>query len=333
MTTSKSSWLLGFAFAAANVCAQPGTDGATTARGQCDLTSLAPAQPWTIAARESVSTAVEQANRCIEQRDAACAETVLSPLDALTMTSNERAMSALPHAELANLRGDDGTAMAIHREALALAEVEPGLRREIATRLTLILNARGEPAEALRVADAVFGCDNWTGDALGLRAIAYENLGARTFALENFAAAFRLYEREKRAVPEAFMKRQKELEATEPRKPVEGTDLVLFVSGNPDYPASALRDDIDGWVMLEFEITDLGTLENVRVVASTHKVFEPNSIAAAQRWRYVPRFEGGLPLARGTERSVIRFCTEPCYFRRNPPPERGPDGKYATPSP
>lgn len=83
--------------------------------------------------------------------------------------------------------------------------------------------------------------------------------------------------------------------------------------------------------MLDFEITDLGALENVRVVSSTHEVFEQNSIAAAQRWRYVPRFENGLPLARGTERTVIPFCTEPCNFRRNPPPERGPDGKYATP--
>ena len=127
VTTCKSSWLLGFAFAAANVCAQPGrADGPATARGQCDLTSLAPAQPWSISARRSVSTAVEQANLCIGQRDAACAETALSPLDALTMTNNERAMSALPRAELANLRGDAAAAIAIHREALALADVEPG---------------------------------------------------------------------------------------------------------------------------------------------------------------------------------------------------------------
>jgi TonB family protein len=78
---------------------------------------------------------------------------------------------------------------------------------------------------------------------------------------------------------------------------------------------------MSGWVQLEFEINDVGATENVRVVESSNEVFDAAAIAAVQRWRYVPRFENGLPVAHGPTQTVISFCLEPCSYGRNPPPK------------
>jgi len=42
----------------------------------------------------------------------------------------------------------------------------------------------------------------------------------------------------------------------------------------------------------------------------------------------VPKFENGLPMRSDATQTIITFCTEPCYFGSNPPPERGPDGRF-----
>ena len=123
----------------------------------------------------------------------------------------------------------------------------------------------------------------------------------------------------------------KTLLAAEPPEKPEGAEPVGLVRQNPGYPERALENDIDGWVQLEFDITDLGATENVHAFRSSDDVFEPNAVAAVQCWRYVPKFENGLPVRSDGEQTVIQFCTEPCYFGRNPPPERGPDGRFRTP--
>jgi TonB family protein len=151
------------------------------------------------------------------------------------------------------------------------------------------------------------------------------------FAQENFEAAMRLYELEGRAVPSAFQERYQALLAAEAPEAIENTDIVPLVRQNPDYRVTALQRGVSGWVRLEFDITDNGAVENVRVVTSTNEVFDETSIAAVQRWRYVPKLENGLPVGRNGEQTVLKFCIEPCNFGRNPPPERGPDGTYPRP--
>ena len=99
----------------------------------------------------------------------------------------------------------------------------------------------------------------------------------------------------------------------------------------PDYPEQAFRSGTSGWVQLEFKITDMGAVEDVRVERSSNKVFEQPSVAAVQRWRYVPKFENGLPVARSSEQTVVGFCLGPCMWRQHPPPERGQDGRYPSP--
>ena len=138
----------------------------------------------------------------------------------------------------------------------------------------------------------------------------------------------KLYELEGRPLPATFQERHKTLLATEAPETPEGAQPVGRVRQNPAYPQNALADDLDGWVHLEFDITDIGTVENVRALASRDKVFEQPAVEAVQGWRYVPKFENGLPVRSDATQTLITFCLEACYFGSNLPPERGPDGRF-----
>ncbi|WP_298184495.1 energy transducer TonB [uncultured Pseudomonas sp.] len=77
---------------------------------------------------------------------------------------------------------------------------------------------------------------------------------------------------------------------------------------SPEYPRYALQRGIEGHVKLAFTINRAGTVENVRVVeASPQNVFEREARRAAVRWRFAPRTEGGLAVAREAVKTL--------YFR------------------
>jgi TonB family protein len=328
MRTFGPALALSVALAAAHAAGQ--ADDANIAAStsmQCDLTSLQPSPLRSIGVQPSVARAIRQANACLAQRDAVCADTALALSQTLTLTDDEQALLAIPRAELETLRGESATAEETYRETARLPAIGATLQREIAWRLAFALSSRGELAQALRVFGSV-ACDAWSGEALTVRALTYEGLGARTLALEDYQAAKRLYDLEGKGVPAALETRYQALLAKEAPKPIDGTDRIALSAGNPDYPQRALQRGVSGWVQLEFDITDLGAVENVRVAKSTDQLFDQISIATVQRWRYVPRFENGLPLRRNNEQTVIKFCVDPCRFGRNPPPERGPDGRY-----
>jgi periplasmic protein TonB len=65
----------------------------------------------------------------------------------------------------------------------------------------------------------------------------------------------------------------------------------------PDYPATALRKGIQGYVDLRFTITPQGTVTNVAVVgADPTEVFDHAAAEAVRRWRYDPRTLDGRPV-------------------------------------
>jgi outer membrane biosynthesis protein TonB len=68
--------------------------------------------------------------------------------------------------------------------------------------------------------------------------------------------------------------------ATEAPETVEGSDVVVRVRQNPDYPRPALTSGLHGWVQIEFDITDMGAVENLHAVASSEAVLGPAAIAA-----------------------------------------------------
>jgi protein TonB len=77
---------------------------------------------------------------------------------------------------------------------------------------------------------------------------------------------------------------------------------------SPDYPRYALQRGIEGHVKLAFTINRAGVVENLRVIeASPQNVFEREARRAAVRWRFAPRTEGGLAVAREAVKTL--------YFR------------------
>ncbi len=77
------------------------------------------------------------------------------------------------------------------------------------------------------------------------------------------------------------------------------------------YPAAALRRNLEGYVLIEFDVNRAGNVENARVVESSHSVFEQPALTAAEKFRYRPRVVNGTPVRVTGFRNVVRFELEP----------------------
>ncbi len=83
-------------------------------------------------------------------------------------------------------------------------------------------------------------------------------------------------------------------------------DSTPLVQVDPDYPPRAKQRGIEGWVIVEFTITPLGTVENPRVIqANPPGVFEQATLRAVRRWRYNPRFKDGKAVSRTTKTRLV----------------------------
>ena len=69
-----------------------------------------------------------------------------------------------------------------------------------------------------------------------------------------------------------------------------------------DYPAEALRKNVEGWVDLSFVVTAEGKVTTVTVLGSSPTgVFDSAATKAVSRLRYKPMTQGGKPIAVGTQ--------------------------------
>lgn len=73
--------------------------------------------------------------------------------------------------------------------------------------------------------------------------------------------------------------------------------LVNVIRVEPDYPAALAARGIEGWVVVQFDVTPQGTVINAVAVASSHPGFEKSALKAAQRFRYKARVVDGIPVA------------------------------------
>lgn len=91
----------------------------------------------------------------------------------------------------------------------------------------------------------------------------------------------------------------------------EDTDVVSIAQISPRYPAEAVNQGIEGWVEMEFTITEDGRVEDVRVVHASHKrLFRKEAVRAMKKWKFKPRTIDGQPVARRAHR-VFNFSMEP----------------------
>ena len=89
--------------------------------------------------------------------------------------------------------------------------------------------------------------------------------------------------------------------------PVDG-DALAIVRVLPRYPSRALNRGIEGWVLLEFAINELGqAVELVVVEADPKGVFDRSAMTAIKKWKYRPMMEDVKPAIRPGVRQLISF--------------------------
>lgn len=76
-------------------------------------------------------------------------------------------------------------------------------------------------------------------------------------------------------------------------------DIIPIVVINPIYPRDAAISGIEGWVRIEFTITETGTVKNPQVVdARPARVFNRAAIRAILKWKFKPRVVDGVAVDR-----------------------------------
>lgn len=68
------------------------------------------------------------------------------------------------------------------------------------------------------------------------------------------------------------------------------TDVIPMVRIPPRYPMNAARRNIEGWVKIEFTITETGTVKDAVVVAAQPSdVFDQAALRAISKWKFKPK--------------------------------------------
>jgi len=83
--------------------------------------------------------------------------------------------------------------------------------------------------------------------------------------------------------------------------------LVAMVRVSPIYPARALTYGIEGYVVVQFDISAEGQVLNVVIIKSTDSVFDSAAIKAAERFKFKPRVVNGLAMASYGIQNMFRF--------------------------
>ncbi|HET8699690.1 MAG TPA: energy transducer TonB [Gammaproteobacteria bacterium] len=92
----------------------------------------------------------------------------------------------------------------------------------------------------------------------------------------------------------------------------DNVELAPIFKVRPEYPPSAMRRNLEGWVKMQFTVTPAGTVEDAVVVDADPKgYFEEAALASIAQWRYSPRVERGVPVARVGVQTIIIFKLEP----------------------
>ena len=72
-----------------------------------------------------------------------------------------------------------------------------------------------------------------------------------------------------------------------------------IVRVEPNYPAQAAKDGVEGSVILQFDVTETGATNNISVIKSTPKgLFDESAVKALKKWKYKPRIQGGKAYAQ-----------------------------------
>ncbi len=87
--------------------------------------------------------------------------------------------------------------------------------------------------------------------------------------------------------------------------------IVPIFRVQPEYPVSALRRGVEGYVDLLFDVTASGKTENIRVIAAEPSgVFERAAIRALKKWKYKPPMQDNVAYAQANMTTRISFAID-----------------------
>ncbi len=77
----------------------------------------------------------------------------------------------------------------------------------------------------------------------------------------------------------------------------------------PKYPKAALVSGVEGWVMMQIDITETGEVENIRVVDGEQRnMFQSEARRAVALWKYRPFVDGaGKPFRKADHQVRVDF--------------------------
>jgi len=85
-------------------------------------------------------------------------------------------------------------------------------------------------------------------------------------------------------------------------------EYLPIVKVAPTYPRRAAQRGIEGYVVVEFTVSTLGTVINPTVIESDPpSVFDSAAINAASKFKYKPKMVNGTPVEVPGVRNIIRF--------------------------
>ncbi|MDA9905238.1 TonB family protein [Hyphomicrobiales bacterium] len=84
-------------------------------------------------------------------------------------------------------------------------------------------------------------------------------------------------------------------------------DVLPILKVPPQYPRRATQRGIEGWVLLEFTVTETGAVINERVVdADPPGIFNRSALAMIKKWKYKPKIKKGKAVQlEGVRHSII----------------------------
>ncbi len=86
--------------------------------------------------------------------------------------------------------------------------------------------------------------------------------------------------------------------------------LVPLIRVSPTYPLGAERRELDGHVIVQFDVMTNGYVANITVIESSNRIFESAAIKAAERFKFKPRVVDGVPQVSSGIQNLFRFEME-----------------------
>ena len=96
-----------------------------------------------------------------------------------------------------------------------------------------------------------------------------------------------------------------------------GVLLTPILRIEPVYPAQAAIDGREGWVRLSFTITEIGDVEDVKVIESHPRhIFDGSAQQALKQWKFKPYIRDGKPAKSFNMQVLLNFSLDKSRLKR-----------------